>query len=72
MIKSTDNGIYSCISKSGKEKNRYNSSDEVIAEAKRVNKKYHSDKPSKVVGYKCPHCHYYHLTTTRKRVRKFF
>lgn len=70
MIKCKDNGIYTCITKSGKPKNRYDSSDEVISEAKRVNAKYHKDKPIKVVGYKCSHCHYYHLTTTKKRVRK--
>ena len=70
MIKCKDNGIYTCMSKNGNHKNRYDTSDEVIAEAKRVNKKYHEGKPTKVVGYKCSHCHYYHLTTVLKRVRQ--
>jgi hypothetical protein len=66
MIKCTDNGIYTCIAKNGKPKNRYDSSDDVIREAKRLNKKYFSET-TKLVGYKCSHCFHYHLTTVKKK-----
>lgn len=69
MIKCKDNGIYTCISKNGNPKNRYDSDNEVIEEAKRLNKKYFSET-TKLVGYKCTQCHKYHLTTVKKRIRK--
>ena len=69
MVKCKHNGALTCVSKSGKPKNRYNTDSEVIKEAKRVNKKYFSET-TEVVGYKCTHCHHYHLTTVKKK-RKF-
>ena len=69
MIKCKDNGKMTCVSKSGKPKSRWKTSDEVIKQAKYLNKKY-PKKDTKLVGYKCSNCHHYHLTTTKKRVRK--
>ena len=68
MIKSKDFGHLNCISKAGNLKSRWNTSDEVIAAAKYQNTKYPSEE-TKLVGYKCSHCHYYHLTTVKKRQR---
>lgn len=64
MIKGINNGIYSCISKSGKPKSRWDTSEEVITKAKYLNLKNNS-KNTKLVGYKCPKCNKYHLTTVK-------
>ncbi len=64
MIKAIDNGKYSCISKNGNPKSRWDTSEEVIAKAKYLNEKNH-EKNTKLVGYKCPNCHKYHLTTVK-------
>lgn len=69
MIKCKDNGSMTCVSKAGRPKNRWKTSDEVIAKAKYLNEKY-PKKDTKLVGYKCSHCHHYHLTTNKKRIRK--
>ena len=68
MIKCVDNGIMTCISKNGNPKNRYRSADLAIRAAKISNDKY-SNGLTKLVAYKCTHCHYYHLTTKSKRIR---
>ena len=68
MIKSKNFGIFNCMSKSGKPKSAWDTSDEIIEQAKYLNKKYPSDK-TKLIGYKCSHCHKHHLTTTKKRIR---
>lgn len=62
MIKCKNNGALTCISKSGKPKDRWITDSEAIANAKRVNKKYPSEL-TKQVAYKCSHCNHYHLTT---------
>ena len=68
MIKSKNYGHLNCISKRGELKSRWKTSDEIIEAAKKANTKYPSEE-TKVVGYKCSHCHHYHLTTTKKRQR---
>ena len=65
MEKAKNNGIFSCISKNGNPKSRWKTADEAISNAKYMNKKNgYSD--SKLVGYKCPCCHFYHLKTNYK------
>lgn len=65
MIKGVNKGVYSCISKNGTPKSRWDNQDEVIEKAKYLNKRY-PKVDSKLVGYKCPNCHKYHLTTKFK------
>jgi hypothetical protein len=68
MIKCVDNGLLTCISRDGKPKSRWLTSDEAIENAKYLNKKY--DNPnSKLVAYKCTHCSHYHLTTKFKKIK---
>jgi hypothetical protein len=62
MIKGIDFGEYSCLSASGKPKSRWDNDKEAIANAKYINETYPEDD-SKLVPYKCPNCHNYHLTT---------
>jgi hypothetical protein len=64
MIKCKDNGIYTCISKTGNPKSRWKTDKEVIDSAKYLNTKYPSTD-TKLVGYKCSHCNFYHLTTVK-------
>ena len=70
MIKSKDYGKYNCINKRGNYKNRYDSAEIAISTAKFVNQK-NPNSPTKLVAYKCSHCHYYHLTSKPKRIRKY-
>lgn len=70
MIKCKNNGKFTCIGKNGKPKNRYETADLAILSAKRINTKY-PDNPTKLVSYKCSHCHFYHLTSKPKRVRNY-
>lgn len=67
MIKGIDNGQFSCISKTGKEKSRWDTDEEAIKNAKYINTKY-PEKDTKLVPYKCTNCHKYHLTT--KQIKK--
>ena len=64
MQKGLNNGLYSCISKGGNPKSAWNTSDEVIDKAKRINN-YNQSKETKLVGYKCPQCFKYHLKTVK-------
>ena len=69
MIKGKDYGEFSCVSRSGAPKSRWDTADEAIANAKYINKTY-PEEDTKLVPYKCTHCFKYHLTTkeiTRKR-----
>lgn len=66
MIKCINNGKYTCISKEGKEKSRWGTDKEVIEKAKYLNVKYPVDT-TKLVGYKCSNCGFYHLTTVLKK-----
>jgi len=68
MIKCNDNGRMTCVPRSGKPKSKWETSDEAIENAKYINNKY-PKKDSKLVAYKCTHCHKYHLTTKKKRIR---
>jgi hypothetical protein len=68
MIKCVDNGLLTCISRDGKPKSRWLTSDEAIKNAKYLNKKYANDN-SKLVAYKCTHCNHYHLTTKFKKIK---
>ena len=55
MIKCKDNGPYTCISRNGKPKSRWDTAALVIENAKYLNEKYPS-KTTKWVGYKCSNC----------------
>lgn len=69
MIKCKDNGNLTCVSKSGKPKNRWKTDTEAIDKAKYLNTRY-TKEDTKLVAYKCTNCHHYHLTTRPKRKRK--
>jgi len=67
MIKCTDKGRWTCISKLGVPKKTYSDADSAISAAKIVNKV--DPKPeSKLVAYKCTNCHKYHLLTVKKKL----
>ena len=66
MIKCVDRGIWTCISNSGVLKKSYDNSDAAISAAKLVNK-YDPKETTKLVAYKCTHCHKYHLLTVNKK-----
>lgn len=66
MEKGKDNGIFSCIAKNGNAKSRWVTADETISNAKYLNNK-NNYKDKKLVVYKCPHCHHYHLKTNFKK-----
>ena len=68
MIKCVDNGRMTCIGKDGNHKNRYDTSEQAIAVAKHRNEVF-PKRATKLVAYKCSHCHYYHLTSKPKRKR---
>ena len=68
MIKCVDKGIWTCISKSGVLKKSYGTSDVAISAAKLVNK-HDSKETTKLVAYKCTHCHKYHLLTVNKKIK---
>lgn len=68
MFKCVDNGKDTCYSKSGEPKSRWSTDKEAIEKAKRLNEKFY-DPDTKLVAYKCSHCHYYHLTRKKRRKR---
>jgi hypothetical protein len=68
MIKCVDKGIWTCISKSGVPKKSYDDSDAAISAAKLVNK-HDPKETTKLVAYKCTHCHKYHLLTVNKKIK---
>lgn len=68
MIKCQDKGIFTCIGRNGIPKKRFNTSEEAIHAAKKINEK-NPNTTTKLVGYKCTNCHGYHLTTHFKRIR---
>lgn len=70
MIKCYNSGPMTCFSKKGDLKSRYDTADKAIRAARVVNIT-HPERPTKLVGYKCSHCGYYHLTSKPKRVRKY-
>lgn len=55
-----------CISRSGIPKKAYKTSDWAISAAKIVNEK-NTTPNTKLVAYKCTHCHQYHLLTVKKK-----
>lgn len=66
MIKCVDKGRWTCIGRSGIPKKSYPDSDKAINAAKLVNNL--DPKPgTKLVAYKCTHCHQYHLLTVKKK-----
>lgn len=70
MIKGKDYGKFSCVSRSGKPKSRWDTDTEAIANAKYINETY-PEEGTKLVAYKCSHCFKYHLTTVEvKRKRR--
>lgn len=71
MIKCVDKGLFTCLSRDGKPKSRWATSEEAINNAKYINTKYPSDN-KKLVAYKCTHCNYYHLTTKYKKTKYGF
>lgn len=70
MIKGKDYGEFSCISRNGAPKSRWDTQDEAIANAKYINNKYPQDG-TKLVAYKCTHCYQYHLTSVEVKKRRF-
>lgn len=66
MIKCVNNGIYTCISKEGKPKSRWATDKEAIDKAKYLNTKF-PQIGTKLVGYKCDNCGFYHLTTVKTK-----
>jgi hypothetical protein len=68
MRKCIDKGAFTCIGRSGKPKRRFETSEHAISAAKLINDR-HKELTTKLVGYKCSHCHGFHLTTHTKRVR---
>ena len=69
MIKCVDKGIFTCIGRNGNPKRRFDTPEQVISAAKLINGK-NKDSNTKLVGYKCSHCHGYHLTTHLKNNKK--
>jgi len=65
MIKCKDSGRFTCIGRSGKPKISYTTADFAINAAKMINRK-NSEAVTKLVAYKCTHCHKYHLTSKLK------
>lgn len=68
MIKCTDKGIWTCISRSGKPKKSYPNQNSAISAAKIVNEK-DPKLNTKLVVYKCTNCLQYHLMTKIKRTK---
>lgn len=69
MQKCINKGAFTCISRHGVPKKRFETDNAAIAAAKIINN-LNKDLPTKLVGYKCSHCGGYHLTTHLKRIRK--
>lgn len=66
MVKCHDKGKWTCISGLGVPKKAYTTDTAAISAAKLVNE--HDPKPTtKLVAYKCTHCHKYHLMTVKKK-----
>jgi hypothetical protein len=68
MIKCTDKGKWTCISRTGTPKKSYSTSDSAIQAAKLVNES-NKNLNTKLVAYKCSHCYQYHLLSVKKRIR---
>jgi hypothetical protein len=68
MVKCTDKGIWTCISKNNTPKKSYPDDKSAISAAKIVNEK-DPKVGTKLVAYKCSHCHNYHLLTVKKRIK---
>lgn len=69
MQKCYDKGVFTCISRHGVPKKRFETDAAAISAAKIINE-LNKNLPTKLVGYKCTQCHGYHLTTHLKRIRK--
>lgn len=69
MIKCHDKGMWTCIGRNGVPKKSFPDDVSAISAAKIVNMN-NPDSLTKLVGYKCTHCHKYHLLSVMKRVRK--
>jgi len=69
MQKCKDKGIFTCISRNGAPKKRFETDNAAISAAKIINE-INKESPTKLVAYKCSHCFGYHLTTHFKRIRK--
>jgi len=67
MVKCTDKGKWTCISRNGLAKKAYPDDKTAISAAKIVNEK-DPKLGTKLVAYKCTHCHQYHLLTVRKKL----
>jgi hypothetical protein len=65
MIKCTDKGIWTCISRGGSPKKSYDTDNEAIRVAKFINEK-NPDTNTKLVAYKCSNCRKYHLLSVKK------
>jgi hypothetical protein len=68
MIKCVDKGRWTCFSRTGVPKKTYTTDTQAIAAAKTVNTR-DPRVGTKLVAYKCAHCHGYHLLTVNKRQR---
>lgn len=66
MIKCTNKGKWTCISRNGTPKKSYPNSDSAISAAKLVNE-HNTEKNTKLVAYKCDHCQKYHLLTVNNK-----
>ena len=51
-----------------REKKKYSSLDDAILVAKKVN--LDPSRPRKVIAYKCPHCHKYHIGRGLKKMKE--
>ena len=66
MVKCTNKGIWTCISRSGVPKKSYSNQNSAISAAKIVNEK-DPKLNTKLVAYKCSNCMQYHLMTNFKK-----
>jgi hypothetical protein len=66
MIKCFDKGPWTCVSRSGVPKKSYDTDNAAISAAKLINKR-NDEANTKLVAYKCTHCHNYHLLTVNKK-----
>ena len=71
MIKGKKNGKWSCITKSGNSKKRWDTDKRAISAAKFSNINF-PKIGTKLVPYKCAFCFKYHLTTVKYAKRKRF
>jgi hypothetical protein len=68
MVKCVDKGKWTCISQKGFPKKPYDSDKLAIEAAKKVNES-NPDSLTKLVAYKCSHCHKYHLMSVYKKIK---